>query len=120
MYSVVPYFFVKTVIEVPATFVQAFIMVVITYFMMGLQGQLMLLVVALWLLAVTSASMALMLGCFASDVKKALEVSPLLFVPQMLFAGFFVKISQVGDPFPHLNPPRRFPRPCAGCSTSSP
>ncbi|EEQ97291.1 abc transporter, putative [Perkinsus marinus ATCC 50983] len=36
-----------------------------------------------------------MAGCFAPNPKTAMEAGPLLFVPQILFAGFFVDLSEV-------------------------
>jgi ABC-2 type transporter len=37
-----------------------------------------------------STALAVMLGCSVEDPKLGQELLPLLFVPQMLFAGFFV------------------------------
>lgn len=42
-------------------------------------------------LAMASTAMAVLLGCAIEDPKLAQEMLPLLFVPQMLFAGFFVR-----------------------------
>jgi len=41
-------------------------------------------------LALSSTALAVMLGSAVEDPKLASEMLPLLFVPQMLFAGFFV------------------------------
>jgi hypothetical protein len=35
------------------------------------------------------------LGCSVANVKDVTELAPLLFVPQMLFAGFFIRTSQI-------------------------
>lgn len=43
-----------------------------------------------YMLAMASTAMAVMLGCSVEDPKLGQEMLPLLFVPQMLFAGFFV------------------------------
>merc|ERR1712023_85205 len=48
-----------------------------------------------WALGMASGSMAVLLGCAVSDIKTVTELSPLLFVPQLLFAGFFIKTSQI-------------------------
>eukprot|EP00980_Cylindrotheca_fusiformis_P025441 scaffold13722_cov64-Cylindrotheca_fusiformis.AAC.1 len=37
-----------------------------------------------------STALAVMLGCAVEDPKMGQELVPLLFVPQLLFAGFFV------------------------------
>jgi hypothetical protein len=42
-----------------------------------------------------AASTALCAGCFASNAKTAMEAAPAIFVPQILFAGFFIKIDQI-------------------------
>lgn len=42
-----------------------------------------------------SASMALLIGAIASEAKVALQLSPLLQVPQILFSGFFVPLAAV-------------------------
>ena len=42
-----------------------------------------------------SSSSVLLLGCAVGQVKLALELVPLCFVPQILFAGFFVKTSMI-------------------------
>lgn len=41
--------------------------------------------------------MGLMLGCAISSVKTAIELVPLAFVPQILFAGFFIKIDMIPE-----------------------
>jgi hypothetical protein len=35
------------------------------------------------------------LGCAVTDVKDVTEMAPLLFVPQLLFAGFFIATSEI-------------------------
>lgn len=42
-------------------------------------------------LAMASTAVAVLLGCAVEDPKMATEFLPLLFVPQLLFAGFFVR-----------------------------
>jgi ABC-type multidrug transport system permease subunit len=46
--------------------------------------------VAIFSLAMASTALAVALGCAVEDPKLGQEMLPLLFVPQMLFAGFFV------------------------------
>lgn len=50
---------------------------------------------AAWALGVASSSVAVVLGCSVPDVKAVAELAPAVFVPQILFAGFFVRISQI-------------------------
>ena len=40
-------------------------------------------------------STALLIGCFSSNVEVALQAAPAIFVPQILFAGFFIQASQI-------------------------
>lgn len=63
--------------------------------MCGFQGFPVYLVLAAWGLGLASSSVAVALGCAIPDVKNVTEMGPLLFVPQILFAGFFIKMSQV-------------------------
>ena len=63
--------------------------------MIGLQGDFILQVLAAWGLGMTSNSLAACIGAAVPDVKDVTELAPLLFVPQMLFAGVFVRTSQL-------------------------
>lgn len=94
-YTAMAYFFSKMIIELPLTFLQVVLQFVIVYFLMDLQGSFIFLVLANWGLGVVSSSVAVILGCSVADVKKVTELSPLLFVPQLLFAGFFIRLTQV-------------------------
>lgn len=46
-------------------------------------------------LAMTSTALAAVVGCSVEDPKLAVEFLPMLFVPQMLFAGFFVRTNLI-------------------------
>jgi len=83
------------VVEVPLTIIQMMVQWILAYFMMDLQGNYFKLVAAAFGLAMTSNSLAMILGSALSDVKEVTELSSLLFVPQILFAGFFVRLSQI-------------------------
>eukprot|EP01035_Chromulina_nebulosa_P017689 gene17689-23279_t len=94
-YTATAYFVSKILIELPLVFVQTVLQFIFVYFMMDLQGNFILLVLASWGLAVAACSIAVILGCAIADVKDVTEFAPLLFVPQLLFAGFFIRLSQV-------------------------
>lgn len=64
--------------------------------MIGFQSSFLMYFVTVYALAITSATMAVLLGCAIVDPLLAQEMLPVLFIPQMLFAGFFVS--------PHLIP----------------
>ena len=89
------YFVSKSIVELPLTLCQVIVQYIIAYNMIGFQGNPVYLALAAWGLGLASASVAVALGCAIPDVKKVTEMAPLLFVPQILFAGFFVKMSQI-------------------------
>ena len=93
--SCLAYFTSKLVIELPLTFCQTVVQYVIVYFLVNLQGSWINLVLSSWGLGVASASIAMLLGCLVSDAKQVTELSPLLFIPQLLFAGFYIRLSQI-------------------------
>lgn len=94
-YGVIPYFAAKTIVEMPVIFVQALLQFVVSYWVMGLKGDIFLLVAASWLLSVASTSLALLVGCGVSSVEKAMQFAPLVLLPQMLFSGLFVPVNSI-------------------------
>jgi hypothetical protein len=62
----------------------------IAYFLIKFQASFFLLWIIIYTLAMASTALAVLLGCSVEDPKLGQELLPLLFVPQMLFAGFFV------------------------------
>ncbi len=68
---------------------------VVSYFLMDLQGNFIYLVLISWGLGLSSCSIAMGLGCLVPDVKNVGELVPLAYTPQMMFAGFFIRISQI-------------------------
>ena len=40
-------------------------------------------------------NIALFLGSVTRNIKVSLELSPVIFVPQIMFAGFFIKMEQI-------------------------
>jgi ABC-type multidrug transport system permease subunit len=52
-------------------------------------------VLATWGLAAAASSVAVLLGCVVNDVKTASELAPLIFIPQLLFAGFYIRTSLI-------------------------
>lgn len=89
------YFLSKVVVEIPVTFCQMLLQYIIAYFMMELQGNFIFLVLVSWGLGMVSNSVAMGLGCLVPDVKDVTELAPLAYVPQILFAGFFIRTSQI-------------------------
>lgn len=94
-YSVVAYFVSKLVVEAPMTFMQFIVQYLLVYFMMDMQGDFILMVLATFGLGMASNSVAMAMGCAVPDVKDVTELAPLMYVPQILFAGFFIRTDQI-------------------------
>jgi ABC-type multidrug transport system permease subunit len=94
-YGVVPYFVSKTLVEMPVILVAAALQFLVSYWLMGLKGNFLWLVVVSWLLAITSSALALIVGCGVASVEKAIQFGPLVLLPQMLFSGLFVPINSI-------------------------
>jgi len=89
-YSVISYFLARLTMEAFITFIQLLVICLITFFMIGFQSSFFMFLFIAYALAMTSTALAVLLGCSVEDPKLAQEMLPILFVPQMLFAGFFV------------------------------
>jgi hypothetical protein len=94
-YSIMPYFISKVCFEFPLAFAQSLVQWLVVYWLISFRGSFMLLLLASFALGLASASIAVLMGCAVADVKTASELLPVVFVPQMLFAGFFVSTDQV-------------------------
>jgi ABC-type multidrug transport system permease subunit len=89
-YSVVAYFLARLTMEVTVTAVQVLVMVVIVFNLVAFQGSFFMFYATILTLAMASTALSVLLGCSVEDPKIGQEMLPILFVPQMLFAGFFV------------------------------
>jgi len=94
-YNVISYFVSRLTMEAFLTGVQVLVMTLLTYFMIGFQSDFGIFYVTIYSLAMSSTALAVTLGCSVEDPKMAQEMLPILFVPQMLFAGFFVSVSLI-------------------------
>lgn len=94
-YKAWPYFFSKLFVEVPMAIAQSAVIFLVTYWLIGFQGNFAYLTLAVALLGLTAASTSLLLASAVSNVQVAIELSPLVFVPQLLFAGFFISITAI-------------------------
>ena len=95
LYDVLSYFFAKIAIEIPVGAVQAAIMTLIGYLMGGYQGNVGILYLAAYLNAVCSASFAFAISAVARTPREAVEITPLLFVTQFLFADLWIRVSKI-------------------------
>jgi hypothetical protein len=89
-YSVVSYFLSRLTMEAFITALQVLLQCTITYFLISFRSPFYLFYLNIYCLAMSSTALAVMLGCSVEDPKLGQEMLPILFVPQMLFAGFFV------------------------------
>ena len=91
----VAYFVSKLALELPLSLMQTIVQYIMAFFLADMQGNFILQVLVAWGLGCASASVSVMMGCVMNDVKDVTEAAPLLFVPQPLFAGFFIRTSQI-------------------------
>lgn len=94
-YSAGSYMIGKTLIEVPLAFLQAIVQTTVVYWSIQLQGPYILIALILWAVAITSGALGILLGCLVKDPKQAVEFAPLIFVPQLLFVGFYIRTSLI-------------------------
>jgi len=95
LYGTAPYVFANTVINIPMTYLTIVVQLSCVYWLMGFNANWGLLSAILLLQGLAAGSMGLALGSLVADVSKGMEIAPLLLVPQILFAGFFVPLTQV-------------------------
>jgi len=94
-YGLVPYFISKTLAELPLALASTVLTWLITYFAVDCAGSFFVLVAGSFMLAIVASSLALVIACSVPTEKMAMELGPMAFVPQLLFAGFFVKIELI-------------------------
>jgi ABC-type multidrug transport system permease subunit len=63
--------------------------------MMGFSGLYPLFLLGHFLIGFAAASIAIMLTSRVSQIKTAMELAPVVFVPQIFFSGVFVRIEQI-------------------------
>lgn len=98
-YYILPYYLSKSLIEVPFSLIFPMLFTVLTYFLVGFNTdsierffQQMLVSV---LLTLASTALGINIGCIFNDVSVALAITPLIFMPMMLFSGFYVNSDSI-------------------------
>jgi len=94
-YGAVPYFLSKSMIELPQSLIASFLTWIAVYWLMGFHGSFVYATLVFWLTGLAAASTALLVGCLATNPEVAQQVAPAIFVPQLLFAGFFIATEQI-------------------------
>ena len=123
VYAAWPYFFSKLIVEIPLAVLQCGVTYVLVVFepenkyhlyhstpltrpltnnryaivhpLIGLQGDIVYLTLVTALLGLVAASTALLIGASVPTVTVALQCAPLLFLPQMMYAGLFISIAKI-------------------------
>lgn len=98
LYGTTAYVFSKTMVDMPLMFCQSTLVFLITYWLMGLHGNFGYMILSAWTIALSGASVALVIGSLVAQITKAMELAPLVLVPQILFAGFFIRTEQIPTP----------------------
>jgi hypothetical protein len=98
MYKVGPYFWAKIISEMPFSIITPSIFGCIVYFSVGLNpnpGNFFLFLLTLILIYNASSGYSLIISSSFSDKQLAVTLTPVLIIPFMLFAGFFVASSSI-------------------------
>lgn len=95
--DIAAYFVGKTLIEVPYNFVLLLMFYGLLYFLIDLQGDFLSFVFISWALALSCNSLALVLGVMISSITSVTELASLIFIPQLLFAGFYIRTEQIPE-----------------------
>merc|ERR1711871_1264799 len=94
-YGSLPYLFAKVLVDVPVTFAQSGLIFLMTYWIIGFKVNFIVATCLGALLGMVASSLALFIGALSKNVEVAIQLTPLLFVPQLLFAGLFVPLSSI-------------------------
>mmetsp|Transcript_8123 Transcript_8123/g.11706 ORF Transcript_8123/g.11706 Transcript_8123/m.11706 type:complete len:636 (+) Transcript_8123:143-2050(+) len=89
-YSVTAYFSSRLSMEFLVTAAQVTVSTLITYFCVGFNGSYAIFWLCVYTLAMTSTALGVLVGSAVVNPGVAVEFLPAVFMPQILFAGFFV------------------------------
>ena len=89
------YFLSKLFVEIPSLLVTVLIGMCCNYWLIGYQGDFALMVATLWLMSAASSSLGVLLGCSVDNVDMAVQLFPLVAVPQILFSGVFLTVDSI-------------------------
>jgi hypothetical protein len=92
------YVFSKFIPLAGISLVQCAVMLIVTWVIRGVEGNVLALLIALWLTALNGIAIGLLISAFSSNSDKALAVVPLVLIPQIIFAGAL-------NPIPNMNIP---------------
>jgi ABC-type multidrug transport system ATPase subunit len=97
-YEVLPYYLSKILVEIPFALVFPIIFTCIIYYIVGFNPEFVRLVkqnVVAVILVFCSQMLGVLIGCSFDSIDVALNITPLIFMPLMLFGGFFVNSDSI-------------------------
>mmetsp|Transcript_22964 Transcript_22964/g.64515 ORF Transcript_22964/g.64515 Transcript_22964/m.64515 type:complete len:247 (+) Transcript_22964:488-1228(+) len=89
-YTVLAYFLSRLTMELLISGVQVSVSAVLTYFMVGFNGDFGVFWAGLYLMACSSTALGVLVGSSVANPSVAIEFLPAVFLPQILFSGFFI------------------------------
>jgi hypothetical protein len=95
LYSTIPYILSRFLVDCLVTATTSLFAWLLAFWMMGLNGNFFYFWFITFLLGMAASSMGLVLGSCVSTGRKALLLSPLILVPNILFAGFYLPLQQI-------------------------
>ncbi len=90
-YRIAPYFAAKLAVEAFLTSIQMLVLCIISFFMIGFQLPFGWHFLIIYVLAMASNALAVLIGSLVPNPAMAVEFLPVCFIPQLLFAGLFVR-----------------------------
>jgi len=109
MYRVSAYFWAKILSEFPSSLITPILFGSIVYYAIGFNDlfeRFLMFLLIIFLIFNASGGYALILGTIFSDKQLAVTLTPVLIIPFMLFAGFFVNQDNIPKflmPFQYLS-----------------
>lgn len=94
-YSATQYLVCKTIVDIPLLLVQSLVFTCITFLSMGFASGYGYILMAHFFLGIAANAIAMSLATGMKSVKAAIEMAPVIFVPQLMFSGVFVTIQQI-------------------------
>jgi len=98
MYSVQAYYLGKLISALPFDIFFPLLFSCIAYWLVGLNSAVssfFLFIFGVVLTSMTAGSMGIMLGCMFPNAEVAVSLAPIVIIPFMLFAGFYVSLSSI-------------------------
>lgn len=96
-YFVGSYFASKLTMELAVTGLQVSVSSMLTYLLVGFTAQFSIFWSGLYLMACSSTALGVLVGSSVENPSVAIEFLPAVFMPQILFAGFFVPPELIPD-----------------------